>query len=164
MSTRNVRVSDVAKSLRTSWYNIDKLTKNGVLPCDRVLIGNKVARLYSIGECEQYFFIYKSLLDSGVAKHAAIIGVKHRQRASGVRNSSEVKNGVPNHGHVNAGDGVTIFNNNKNSSTKVITEDHNFTYRTLPRKEKDYEKISFIICLVILLLVVGALVSTLFLN
>lgn len=159
MSTRNARVSDVAKSLRTSWYMIDMLTKNGVLPCDRILIGNKVARLYSIGECEQYFFIYQSLLDAGVSRNAAIIGVKHRQMVGKVRNSSIVKNGMPNHARVTALDGISVSNE---QPIQVTTAEENITYSKLPRKEKDYEKISFTICLVMLVLVIAAMLFTIY--
>lgn len=91
MSSRNARVVDVAKHLGVSWYQVDKFTKNGVLPCDRVVVNSKVARLYSKGECEQYFFIYHSLIDSGVSRIAALRGVRHRQQANKVRNSFEMK-------------------------------------------------------------------------
>lgn len=169
MSNRNARVVDVAKHLGVSWYVVDKFTKNGVLPCDRVVVDGKVARLYSKGECEQYFFIYQSLIDTGVSRVAAIRGVRYRQLASKVHNSKEMKGRMAAHKlpveSFNAyfrGSELGLGRVTVTSEAIAKGEDAYSVYVNEP--EATSKKLSFVIALLLLLVILFVLGAVLFAN
>lgn len=169
MSNRNARVVEVAKHLGVSWYQVDKFTKNGVLPCDRIVVNSKVARLYSKGECEQYFFIYHSLIDSGVARIAALRGVRHRQQANKVRNSFEMRGFTAAH-KLPVDSQESDYRGSENDIGRI-----NVTSEAIAKGEDAYpvyiaepeatsKKLFFIIAMLILLVIVVVLGVVLFAN
>lgn len=169
MSNRNARVIDVANHLGVSWYQVDKFTKNGVLPCDRIVVGGKVARLYSKGECEQYFFIYHSLIDSGVSRIAALRGVRHRQQAHKVRNSFEMRGMTPAHklpvdSHSDSYRGSDIGLNRVTVTSDAIAQGEDAYPVYIAEPENNSKKISFIIAVLLLYVIVSLLVGVLFAN
>ncbi len=164
MSNRKVRVSGIAKHLHLSWLEADVFVKNGVFPCDRIVVGKRVARLLSKDECETYFFIYKSLVAAGVSRCAAIKGVRQRQAASKVRNSTEIKGAVAIHR-------LPVQKDYKGSEIGIgritVTGQHlgeeNYTFHT-KEPEATSKKLSFIIAMLLLLVILLVLGAVLFAN
>ncbi len=164
MSNRKVRVSDIAKHLRLSWTEVDRFVKNGIFPCDRVVVGGKVARLLSKDECEKYFFTYLDLIEGGVSRIAAINGVRQSQLNNNVRNSSEIRGAKPIHR-------LPVQKDYKGSEIGIgritVTGQHlgeeNYTFHT-KEPEETSKKLSFIIAMLLLLVILLVLGAVLFAN